>query len=284
MTDSQTNANADTSDISLPAPPPIVQQLRSDSADTSTLGNIIAQDAELAQEVLETINAPFFNLVRNISSIEEAVRFLGKDRIIRLTTARSLRAAFITKNSAFLEEIWSSSNRVAIVAVLLSKALKKSSADDAYELGLFHNIAMASMLTHFSNYRTVIKSAYKHESGAISAFEQHHLKRDHASLGAEIALKWHLSEQKALIIKNHHSSKWIIQRFKEDEDKALLDNIAILKLAELFSHLSGHIAQVPTNHEWKIVAEPIMEYLDFNDMKLEKLKRKITEELSEMKI
>lgn len=276
--------DADNTAIKLPSPPQIVQQLRSDSADTSTLGKIIAQDAELAQEVLETINAPYFNLVRSISNIDEAVRFLGQDRVTRLTTARSLRAAFITKNSTFLEEIWSSSNRVAIVSVLLSKALKKSRAEDAYELGLFHNIAMASMFTQFENYRTVIKSAYKHESGAISAFEQHHLGCNHADLGAELALKWYLSPQQSLIIKNHHSSKWIIKNFKEGDDEELLDNIAILKLAELFSHLSGHIAQVPINHEWKIIAEPIMDYLDFNDMKLERLKRKITEELSEIKI
>jgi HD-like signal output (HDOD) protein len=270
--------------ILLPSPPPIVQQLRSTSADTSTLGKIIAQDQELAQEVLETINAPYFNLVRKISSIDEAVRFLGQDRITKLTTARSLRTAFITRKSSFLEEVWSSSNRVAIVAVLLAKELKKGSVEEAYELGLFHNIGMALLFNCFDNYRTIIRSAYKHESGAISAFEQHHLNCNHASLGADLSIKWHLSEQQALIIKNHHSSKWILQQFKEDSDVELLDNVAILKLAELFSHLPGYIAQVPINHEWNKLSQAIMDYLDLNEMKLEKLKRKITEELSEIKI
>jgi hypothetical protein len=55
-------------------------------------------------------------------------------------------------------------------------------------------------------------------------------------------------------------------------------------LAEFFSHLSGHIAQVPTNNEWNKLSETITEYFDLNEMKLEKLKRKITEELSEIKI
>lgn len=274
----------DLSEIRLPSPPQIVQQLRSTSADTSSLGKIIAQDSELVEEVLETINAPYFNLVRKISSIDEAVRFLGQDRITKLTTARSLRAAFITRNSSFLENIWSSSNRVAIVAVLLAKELKRGDVEGAYEVGLFHNIGMALMFNEFKNYRAVIKSAYKHESGAISAFEQHHLHCNHAGIGASLAEKWHLSEQQVLIIKNHHSAKWIIDQFELDSDPVLLDSIAILKLAELFSHLSGHIAQVPTNHEWSKLSESIMEYLDLNKMKLEKLKRKITEELSEIKI
>lgn len=270
--------------ITLPSPPPIVQQLRSTSADTSSLGKIIANEQELAKEVLETINAPYFNLVRKISSIDEAVRFLGQDRITKLTTARSLRTACITRNSSFLEEIWSSSNRVAIVSVLLTKELGKSSVEEAYELGLFHNIGMAILFNHFDNYRTVIKSAYKHESGAISAFEQHHLNCNHASIGADLSLKWHLSEQQALIIKNHHSAKWILEQFKQDTDEELLNKIAILKLAELFSHLPGYIAAVPVNYEWNKLSEIIMDYFELNEMKLEKLKRKITEELSEIKI
>jgi HD-like signal output (HDOD) protein len=275
------NANPE---IRLPTPPPIVQQLRSNSTDASSLGEIIAQDKELADEVLETINAPYFNLVRKISSIDEAVRFLGQDRITKLTTARSLRTAFITKSSQFLEEIWSSSNRVAIVSVLVSKQLGKGNIEEAYELGLFHNIGMALMFSEFPNYRTVIKSAYKHESGAISAFEQHHLHCNHANIGSSLALKWHLSEQQALIIKNHHSAKWLIEQFEKDSDHELLDNIVTLKLAELFSHLPGYIAQVPINHEWNKLSGTIMEYLDLNEMKLERLKRKITEELSEIKI
>ncbi len=68
------------------------------------------------------------------------------------------------------------------------------------------------------------------------------------------------------------------------QDPELLNNIATLKLAELFSLLSGYIAQVPTNHEWNIPSETIMDYLGLNELKLEKLKRNITEALSEIKI
>jgi len=281
---SQQNAEVTGSQIILPPPPDIVQELRSISADASSLGAIIAKDAELAQEVLETINAPYFNLVRKISSIDEAVRFLGQDRITKLTTARSLRTAFIKKSNSFLEDVWSSSNRVAIVAVLLAKELKRSTAEEAYEIGLFHNIGMAVLFNHFDNYRSVIRSAYKHESGAIGAFEQHHLQQDHAAIGASLSEKWHLPENLVLIIKNHHNLKWIEQQFKDESDKELLDLICILKLAEFFSHLSGYIAQVPTNHEWLKISDTIIEYLDLNTMKLEKLKRSITEKLSEIKI
>lgn len=272
------------SEIILPSPPDIVQELRSISADASSLGAIIAKDPELAQEVLETINAPYFSLVRKISSIDEAVRFLGQDRITKLTTARSLRTACITRSSSFLEEVWSSSNRVAIVAVLLAGELKRSNAEEAYELGLFHNIGMAILFNNFDNYRSIIRSAYKHESGAISAFEHHHLQQEHASISANLSLKWHLPEKLVLIIKNHHNLKWIEQQFKEENNKESLDLICILKLAELFSHLSGYIAQSPTNYEWLKLSDTIMDYLDLNSMKLERLKRSITEKLSEIKV
>lgn len=278
-----TKTNTDSSVILFPAPPYIVEQLRSDNTDTSVLGDIIEQNPELVQEVLETINAPYVNLVREISSIDEAIRFLGQERVTRLITARLLKTAFITKSRGFLEDLWNSSNRAAVAAVLIAKELKKD-MEVAYETALFHNIGMALMYTEFDNYRTIMRAAYKHESGAISAFEQHHLQRNHASLGAEIALKWHLSEQQALIIKNHHSSNWILQQFEENTNPELLDNLAILKLAEFISGLSNQIAKVPTNHEWKIIAEAIMKHVSLNEGQLEKIKREVVTELLEMKI
>ncbi|MFT4766034.1 MAG: putative nucleotidyltransferase with HDIG domain [Oleispira sp.] len=280
---SESHTDADSSAILLPAPPNIVEQLRSDSTDTSALGDMIEQNPELVQEVLETINAPYVNLVREISSIDEAIRFLGQERVTRLITARLLKTAFITKSRGFLEDLWSSSNRVAVTAVLIAKELRKD-MEVAYETALFHNIGMALMYTEFENYRTVMRAAYKHESGAISAFEQHHLECNHASLGAEVALKWHLSEQQALIIKNHHSSKWILQQFEENSNPELLDNLAILKLAEVVSDLSNQIAKVPINNEWKIIAEPIMKHLELSETHLEKLKREVVIELLEMKM
>jgi HD-like signal output (HDOD) protein len=61
------------SEILLPSPPEIVQELRSISADVSSLGSIIAKGSELAQEALERINSPYFSLAREISSIDKVV-------------------------------------------------------------------------------------------------------------------------------------------------------------------------------------------------------------------
>lgn len=281
---SQHQAETTGSEIELPNPPEVVQELRSVSADASALTSIIVKDTDLAQEVLETINAPYFNLVREISSIDEAVRFLGKYRIIKLTTARSLRTTLFTENNSFLDNVWNASNQTAIVAVLLAKELKISCVEDAYEMGLFHNIGMAILPNHTEKYRSIIRAAYKHESGAISAFEQHHLQQDHATIGADLALKWHVPEKLVLVIKHHHNAKWIEQQFAQSNDKELLELICILKLAELFSNLSSYFAQTPTNHEWPKISEVIMNYLDLNELKLEKLKTTITEELAAMNI
>ena len=269
--------------ISLPIPPPIVEQLRSENIDTNTLGSLIEQNPDLVQEVLETINAPYVNLVREISNIDEAIRFLGQERVTRLITARLLKTAFITQDRGFLEDLWNSSNRVAVTAVLIAKKLNKN-MEIAYETALFHNIGMALMYTKFENYRTIIRAAYKHKSGAISSFEKHHLGFSHASLGADIALKWHLSEQQTEIIKNHHSSKWILHLFEENNNPELLDNLAVLKLAEYFSGLSNQIAKIPTNYEWKIIAKSIIEHIKCNEEELEQFKKEVVSELLEMKI
>ena len=276
---------ANQTNITLPDLPEIIQQICKPSVDINNLGGIISDHQDLAEEVLDTINAPYFNLVRNISSLDEAVRFLGQERIVKLATARCLKTAIFTRQNAFTEEIWSTSEKTAIACVLIAKELNRLTPESAYEAGLYHNTGMAILFNHFDNYRQIIKAAYKHESGAISAFEQHHLKNNHASIGAELAKKWHLSDVQCEVIKHHHSQKWINNVFSvSNEDPELSDMIAILKLAEYIVHLPGFLAQVPINHEWSQIQEKILEHFDLNEMKLERLKRIVKEQMAEIKV
>lgn len=269
------------SNIVIPSPPDIITALSKSMADLNTLGEMIAENEVLAAEVVNTINAPCFNLVRKIGSIGEAVRFLGQDRIIRLATARSLRTAFVTNSQSFLEEVWSVANRVAVASVFIAKELKLTEPDIAYELGLFHNVGMGLIYNQTTHYRNIVRGAYRHESGALEAYEKHHLDCTHAEISAEVAEKWQLEEISISVIRHHHSIHWINQQFKEDANEELLKLLAMLKLAEKIAHTSGFIASAPVNHEWEKVAPAIMEYLNLNDMKLERLKRKVLEGMKE---
>ena len=266
-----------TDQIEIPGPPDIIETLSRSMADLNTIGKMIAEQEELASEVVNTINAPCFNLVRKIANIEEAVRFLGQDRIIRLATGRSLRGAFFNSNQSFPEEIWNVANRVAVASVLIAKELKLAETDSAYELGLFHNIGMALIYNHTTRYRNIVKAAYRHESGAIGAFEKHHLGISHAELSGQLAERWHLDATAVEVIRYHHSIPWINNAFQTSDDDDKLKLIAMLKLAERIAHSSGFIAQAPTNHEWEKLAPVIMNYLGLNDMQLERLKRNVLE-------
>ena len=285
MVVAQTRSEPSKVEIELPDLPDLIKEICKPSVDINNLGSIISKDPELVAEVIDTINAPYFNLVRKISSIDEAVRFLGQERIVKIATAKSLRTAIFKRQHAFTEELWRTSNRCAVACVLLAKELKRLDADSAYELGLYHNTGCALLFNYFDNYRLVLKSAYKHESGAIFAFEHHHLKIQHGDLGADLAGKWHLSDTQSEVIRHHHSSKWIERTLDEsDHHQELSDMIAILKLAEFISQLPGYLVQVPVHHEWKIISEKIMDYFDLTDLRLERLKRIVKEGMAESKV
>lgn len=270
-----------TGQIDIPEPPDIIELLQHTQADLNTIGQMIAQEEALAAEVVNTINAPCFNLVRNIANIEEAVRFLGQDRVIRLATARSLRGAFFNTQSSFTEEVWNVANRVATACVLIARDMKLTTPEIAYEMGLFHNIGMALMYNHTSHYRKVIRSAYKHESGAIAAFECHHLGISHADISGQLASRWGVDEMSAVVIQHHHDMAWIQQQFDDENDGELLKRIALIKIAERISHTCGFIAQAPVNYEWEKIAPAIMNDFDLNEMKFERLKRRILEGMKE---
>ena len=265
--------------IDIPSPPELIEQLRKPGVDINSMGKLISVDAALGENILDTINAPCFNLVRQIQSIDEAVRFLGQDRILRFATIRALQTACTQQEGRFVNDIWASSRRVAVVCVLVARELKLSSAETAYELGLFHNAGMALMAQTYPDYKRIIRAAYKHPSGAISAFETHHLKTSHAAISAELAQKWYMDSHLVEVIREHHSSQWIIQQFEQDSGKDMLDLLALLKLSEKLAMLPSYIASIPTNYEWDLIEAKVMNYLDLNEMTLERLRRTVQEDL-----
>ena len=80
-------------EIVYPNLPEILMKVKDVKGDVNGVGRVIGEDKELAKEVLATINAPYFDLVREIKSTEEAARMLGINRVINLTTGRLLRGA-----------------------------------------------------------------------------------------------------------------------------------------------------------------------------------------------
>lgn len=265
----------------LPPTPKILLELKEVRSELNKVGQLIGTHKELAKEVLSTINAPYFSLVREIQSTEEAVRMLGINRVINLTTSRLLRSSIFAGKDPLLTNLWNTSIRVAVISVLLSKELNIGATDETYTLGVFHNIGMAILHNHNSEYKKTIKRAYFSETGEISHNEIKDMNLSHAELGGAIAKNWGLSSEIVKAIKLHHSPSLCIKQIeKADECGELL---LILKIAEHIAKLPGYLAKCTEDYEWNQIKETIYDHLKLTEGMFLRFEHVIKKQLSEIK-
>ncbi len=267
--------------VILPERPEVLLEIKEAKSDLNAVAKVIEKHPELAKEVLATINAPYFSLVREIKTSDEAVRMLGMQRIINLTTGRLLRSTIFSGKDKILSDLWKTSIKVAVISVLISKELDISATDESYTTAVFHNSGMALLNQSNESYSKNIKGAYFSEAGEISEYERQHLGTCHAAIGAQLATKWGLSGSISKCIHLHHDpQKLITQIEKADETGELL---LVLKLSEQITRLPGYLAQSVNNYEWEKIKEPIFDQLKMTEGMYRRFEVGIKKKLAEIK-
>lgn len=267
--------------IELPPAPGLLAEITSCGDDINKAGDVISKDAHLAEEVLNVINAPYFQLVRKINSVTEAGRMLGLTRIFNLTTGRLLQAKVFTGDIKGLQEIWKSSLKIAVLCVLISKKKDLAAADAAYTCALFHNAGMALIAPNMKGYWGLIKKAYLEENSDITAAETAQLGTSHALLGGELAQAWGLSPAIAQAIRIHHSPEMISKQLAKKND--ISDLLVTLKIAEHIARLPSYMTRSPDNFEWNVIQDDCLDYLELTEGMYKRFEHNIKTQLSEMK-
>ena len=282
MSEPSTQISANGFSIELPLVPPLLGEITACGDDINQAGEVIARDAQLATEVLAVINAPYFQLVRKIASVQEAGRMLGLTRIFNLTTGRLLKAHVFNSQAKGIPELWKSSLKIAVLSVLISKKSGLGASDEVYTTALFHNAGMALLAPVVDRYWSMVKTGYQLESGQITEFEQEKLGLNHAKLGGDLASLWGLSPNIARVIALHHSPEDINKQLTKHNDTS--DMLVVLKVAEYMARLPSYITRSPENFEWERVSEACLDYLELTEGMFKRFEHNIKTQMSEIQL
>ncbi len=118
----------------------LIQQLNNPDADYNEIAAKVSEDQTLSLRVLRMVNSAHFGLSRKVSSIDEAVVMMGMDRLKTLVIASGLAGSVNDVEGLDLQQFWSESFRVAIVANYLAERTDQVNAGIAFTAGLIHNI------------------------------------------------------------------------------------------------------------------------------------------------
>lgn len=245
--------------INIPPRPAALQAVlaekQKEHPDLNKLASIIAQDVTLAASVLKTINSPLYGLRRKITSIKQATIMLGFRSVSNLVTGISIRQA-TSGTGLRLERFWDSATDVAMMSSRLSKKLFLGDPDNAYLLGLFHDVGIPLMMLKYKDYKKVLIEA-NDSSLPFTTIEEQYYPTNHAVVGYYVGRSWGIEKQVCQGILNHHSPHML-----ELDDPNVSSLLAIMKLAEHICHMNRRLS---LDNEWESHATDILEYLGLDE-------------------
>ena len=247
----------------------IQQQLNAAEPDLNRIASLIALDIGIAGFTLKVVNSAYFGLRNKITSVEQACRYLGLNRVVMLVRSVLLRFTLEEgRQDEFSRKLWTNALHTATLAMTLAKQLNfdQQCQDDCYSLGLFRNAGMALIHAQFPDYPKVLTVGLSKEM-TFADIEQRFFNTSHEMLGFMIAQSWGLAAEISNVIAYHHQPELMLHTTDLYEKRLF----AILKLAE---HLTGEEAalfDVTLEQEWQQYGEALLDILELDELTLHDL-------------
>lgn len=225
-------------DLKAPSPSVIklLSMLSEEEADNDEIIQVITQDSIISSKLLGLCNAAVYGLVTPVTSIDQAVLYLGHSEIHRLVMAASFGGVLSPALKGYAigeQQLWQHSLLTAHVAVIISDRTPHPVIDPAIAFtgGLIHDIGknVISRALTPEHIATLLELIEKSEHTLLAA-EYAVLGTDHAEVGARLLRKWRLPELLVEGVANHHKPS-----FKPHAKLSTLVHVA-----DLIAHEAGN--------------------------------------------
>ena len=260
--------------IKVPPQPQIMVDLQMEQAmpepDMDHIADLISRDVGLSGSILKTVNSPFYGLVNKITSVHQTVKILGMNSVVNIVNGLSIKNALSDESIKELTRFWDSAMDIAMIATAVAKKVNYRCPDNAYALGLFHNVGVPILMNKFEDYMGYMLGGYSSHIERVIDFENQQLNCNHAVVGYYTAKSWHLPKMLCDIIAEHHNVQGVFlgEKAEKNEKNTLL---AILKLSEHIAGLYIILGQQKVDYEWEMIESEVLEYLELSDCDLDDL-------------
>ena len=260
------------STIKIPPRPTVMEEIhrekRKEEPDLRKIAQLISKDIALTAAMLKTANSPLFGLRTKIESVQQAVMTLGINNAIGIVTGLALKNA-LGANDPKLDGFWDNAEKVASIAVYLSKLVPGVPKDMAYMYGLFRDCGIPFMQQKFPEYTQTLAIANKGSKLALTGIEDEIHTTNHATMGYLLAKSWSMPNSICQAVLNHHD----ISTLNSNEEFAaeVRGLIALLRLAEFLCDSR----KLLNDHDWCVSGPIILNYLGLSEDELNDIKEDV---------
>jgi len=230
--------------------------IKSPTAGAGDLARLIEFDQSITANLLSLVNSAYYGLSRKISTVQDAVAYLGTNTVSQIVLGLGVLKTFQGKDSGRFdrEKFWHHSMGVAVLARKMAKNNRlHKQPEDVFTAGLLHDLGKVA-LDHFcaDSFKLVLDELEKGEVPFHHA-EMKTIGVDHARVGEWVARNWQLPLMIVVAIRHHHELPGERTGFHLSEDK-VVDLIAIADWLAVENSIG--------NSGSGVVEEPVPEIFD----------------------
>ena len=172
----------------------------------SQVVNIIKYDPSITANILKICNSAYFG-VRHISTLHDAVVFLGQDNILRAIQVSGISRFFKKGASGYgldAKDLWKHSVGVALMTQILSRKITGRDDPKLFTAGLLHDIGKFILSEFVQDSSQKITDLVTNQGYAFLRAEEEVIGMNHAEVGGKIAQHWNFPPDIRDTIRFHH--------------------------------------------------------------------------------
>jgi diguanylate cyclase (GGDEF)-like protein len=184
----------------------ILEAMRRETPNIAEISKVISADAPLSAKVLRLVNSPFYGLSNKITSVHQAIVYLGLNTVKNLALSFSLLRGFATNKKGGFDYVQFSKDSLigAVAAKSLTEKINRKHKENAFFLGLLQNIGILIMAESMPDeYEKVINEAGS-SGGPLHEIENTLLGINHMDVGGFVTDSWGLPATFNVPIGFHH--------------------------------------------------------------------------------
>ncbi len=218
----------------LPAMPHVaalaLETLSSETSSAADLNRVISQDPSLASRVLRVSNCSFYARNGAVKTVTQAIVTVGFNQVRTILMTAALRNLY-PKFGRNEQLLWEHSVGCALAARVLAKKTRAANPEQAFLVGLLHDIGKTALLLKLpEKMGPIMDQIFRGEARSFRELEEEVFGFDHATVGQLLARKWKFGEEIEDAIGHHH--------FPE-ESQTVPNLCHVIALADSFCHVLG---------------------------------------------
>ncbi len=261
-------------EIDLPALPRIQQKYRElvvSGANLQEIADLLKQDAAISSKLISISNSSYYRGVVENKTLDQAIGRLGLETTRQTVNAIANRSLYVTRNKKYtdiMEALWEHSLSCAYASQLILESLNLTLRDDAFTMGLFHDIGKLVLVEVVGEIEE--KDETGQEIDPLELFET--MDAYHGQTGSALLKKWGFSPRFISVAEYHDDPAG---------SDTITDELKLVYCANLLVKTMGYGQREPLKID--LAADAVAQELGLDEMKIAEVKKNVTEQMDELK-